>query len=31
MKLTVVVCTHNRANLLARTLDSLNQANRPTA
>ena len=26
MKLTVVVCTHNRAPLLARTLNSLNQA-----
>ena len=29
MKLTVVVCTHNRACLLERTLDSLNQAKRP--
>lgn len=30
MKLTVVVCTHNRATLLARTLHSLNQSSRPT-
>jgi len=29
MKLTVVVCTHNRAQLLARTLASLNQSVRP--
>ena len=29
MKLTVVVCTHNRARLLARTLDSLNHCARP--
>ena len=29
MKLTVVVCTHNRAPLLARTLDSLNRCARP--
>jgi len=29
MKLTVVVCTHNRAQLLARTLASLNQSARP--
>ena len=30
MKLTVVVCTHNRASLLERTLASLNQAKRPS-
>jgi len=29
IKLTVVVCTHNRARLLARTLDSLNHCARP--
>ena len=29
MKLTIAICTHNRAELLARTLGSLNQATRP--
>ena len=29
MKLTVVVCTHNRVQLLVRTLDSLNRCARP--
>ena len=31
MKLTIVVCTHNRAGLLARTLDSLSHCLRPSA
>jgi glycosyltransferase involved in cell wall biosynthesis len=29
-KLTILICTHNRANLLARVLESLNQAVRPS-
>ena len=30
MNLTIVICTHNRANLLRKTLESLNQTNRPS-
>ncbi len=30
MSLTIVICTHDRRGLLARTLDSLNAATRPT-
>ena len=29
MNLTILICTHNRASLLSRTLNSLNQAHRP--
>ncbi len=30
MQLSVVICTHNRANLLRKTLESLNKTNRPS-